>query len=68
MSCVQAIAARVPAAKTEHRIANGAPPMRRTSAGTNGADTTKPNGVIAADKPIRPDGVPCRSKRKESSG
>jgi hypothetical protein len=33
-----------------------------------GADTMKPSGVIAADKPIRPGVVPCRSRMKLRSG
>ena len=38
------------------------PEMRLASVGMKGADTTTPNGVIVADKPIRPGVVPCRSK------
>ena len=67
-SCVKAIPTSVSAARIEHRIASRVPPTRRTSAGMKGADTMKPSGVIAADKPIRPGVVPCRSRMKLSSG
>jgi hypothetical protein len=56
------------AAPEEYKIARRAPSTRRASAGMKGADTTKLNGVIAADKPITIGAVPCRSNMKLSSG
>ena len=68
MSCVQAMAIKVSAARIEHRIASRAAPTRLASTGIKGAETMKPSGVIAADRPIRPGVVPCRSRMKLSSG
>ncbi len=67
-SWVQAIANSVNAANNEQRIASHAAPKRRTSAGMRGAETMKPSGVIAADRPISPGVVRCRSRMKLSSG
>ncbi len=67
-SCQQAMATRASAASNEQITASRPAPTRRASAGMNGAETMKPSGVIAAERPIRPGVVPCRSRMKLSSG